>query len=96
MAESSPWFRAVRLGKECTSDTRCLTCKINGDCDSCNTIYGRNIEAVSDYASTCDWCGDLTHHDLMEMDPETQLGYCRGCLPKLPREIMERIRDFES
>ncbi|MFA6447718.1 MAG: hypothetical protein WCW31_05745 [Patescibacteria group bacterium] len=46
-------------------------------CDDC--IDGRFIDAVSEYASTCDGCGELTHHDLMVMDPKTQLGYCKPC-----------------
>lgn len=96
MIKSSAWFEEAQLGEECTYDTRCESCKPNGDCDRCNTIDGRNIEAVSEYASTCDWCGELTHHDLMEMDPGTQLGYCKECLPKLPKEIRERIGDQNS
>lgn len=89
--KSSVWFRGAKPGEDCTSDARCKDCKPNGDCDTCMTINGRWISEVSDYASTCDWCGELTHHDLMEMDPETQLGYCQECLPKLPEEIRERI-----
>lgn len=92
MTKSFGWFGGAKLGEECTFDTRCRACKPNGDCDSCNTIDGRNIEAVSEYASTCDWCSELTHHDLMEMDPKTQLGYCGGCLHKLPKEIRARIK----
>lgn len=93
MIKRSAWFRKAKPGSECTFDTRCASCRPNGDCDPCNTIDGRNIEAVSDYASTCDWCGELTHHDRMAMDPETQLGYCEKCLPKLPRKIRARIQE---
>lgn len=47
------------------------------ECDDC--VDGRLIEVVSEYASTCDGCGELTHHNLLIMDEETQLGYCAKC-----------------
>lgn len=37
---------------------------------------GRFIEAVAEYASTCDGCGELTMHEAMTMNVKTQLGYC--------------------
>jgi len=47
------------------------------ECDDC--VDGRYIGAVSEYASTCDGCGELTSHEEMTMDEETQLGYCEKC-----------------
>ena len=44
------------------------------DCIVC--VDGRWIDVVSVYASTCDGCGELTSHEEMLMDEETQLGYC--------------------
>jgi hypothetical protein len=51
------------------------------------------MEAVNEYASTCDYCGELTSHTLMRMDPETQLGYCHDCVDsnELSPEIRERL-----
>jgi hypothetical protein len=48
------------------------------ECDDC--VDGRFIGAVCEYASTCDGCGDLTMHEEMHMDEETQLGYCEKCM----------------
>lgn len=52
-------------------------------CSDDNEILGRYIEVVNEYASTCDGCGEITLHELLEMDEKTQLGYCKNCLPKL-------------
>jgi hypothetical protein len=79
---SNEWYRQTKLGKECNHDTHCENCKPNGDCDSCDTIDGRWIEAVNQYASTCDGCGELTMHITMTMDKKTQLGYCEKCQAK--------------
>lgn len=54
-------------------DNYCDTC----ECVLCNR--GRSLEEVNEYASTCDNCGELTHHQEMEMDNKTQLGYCEKC-----------------
>ncbi len=89
--KTSVWFKRTHLGEWCTSDTHCKNCERNGNCDPCNTIDGRCIENVSDYASTCDWCGELTHHDNLAMDPVTQLGYCGECVPKLPKAVQKRL-----
>lgn len=51
------------------------------ECDDC--VDGRFIGAVCEYASTCDGCGELTSHDLMTMDEETQLGYCEKCATQM-------------
>lgn len=85
------WFEATVLGEHCDPETHCIQCDPSGSCDSCNTVEGRWMEAVNEYASTCDDCGDLTHHELMVMDPVTQLGYCARCIPGLPPEIKERL-----
>ena len=47
------------------------------ECDDC--INGRFIGAVCEYASTCDGCGELTHHELLTMDKKTEMGYCPVC-----------------
>jgi len=43
-------------------------------------VDGRWIDAVAEYASTCDGCSELTMHDSMEMDHETQFGFCERCM----------------
>ena len=91
--KASGWFRGTRLGDMCTSETHCKSCKSDGDCDQCWTIDGRDMEVVSDYASTCDWCGELKLHENQEMDPQTQLGYCSDCLPKIPPDVRKRIKE---
>lgn len=51
---------------------------------------GRRIDCICDYASSCDGCGELTHHDCMacEDDEEGQpLGYCIKCRPDLHEAI---------
>lgn len=55
-------------------------------CDEDDCQDGRWLPAVNCYASTCDDCGDLCHHELMEMDEETQLGYCPRCVAKREEE----------
>ncbi len=54
--------------------------------DDDETIDGRWLEAVCEYASTCDDCGELTHHNLLTMDEDTQLGYCEQCQKKRDKE----------
>lgn len=51
------------------------------ECDAC--VDGRDMQVVSEYASTCDGCQELTSHDLMVMDKNTQLGYCEECKSKI-------------
>jgi|GEM_PF-2896607 len=69
------------------------------ECDDC--VDGRFIEAVSEYASTCDGCGELTHHNLLTMDEETQLGYCylcakeRGMKPDDDEDDNETVQPIE-
>lgn len=73
------WYRHAKLGTECNAQTRCKDCMRDGSCDSCDTVDGRWIEAVNQYASTCDGCMVLTMHVDMKMDEKTQLGYCKRC-----------------
>lgn len=91
--EKSDWYENTKLGKWCDSDNHCKDCRENGDCDTCDTFDGRWIEAVSDYASSCDYCGELTSHEQLHMDPVTQLGYCDECVPKLSEYIRARLTD---
>lgn len=94
--EISDWYTSARLGEECTPDTRCECATSDGDCEHCGTIDGRFMEAVNEYASTCDGeCMELTHHELLRMDPDTQLAYCDVCFLTLPLEIKARIEKFE-
>ena len=69
----------------------CDECNDTGDCDHCDSIDGRWIEAVCEYASTCDGCGELEMHSAMEMDPVTHLGYCARCVPQLTPDIRRRL-----
>lgn len=62
--------------------------RIEDDCSDC--VDGRYIEAVNEYASTCDGCSENTSHDLMWMDPVTQLGYCERCVRILNNQIEEK------
>ena len=43
-------------------------------------VDGRDIHVVSEYASTCDGCGELTCNQELLMDEETQLGFCFECV----------------
>lgn len=76
--EYSEWPQTVKVD-ECYADQRCSECGADGVCDVCDTIDGRNIECVAEYASTCDGCGELAMHQAMTMDPVTQLGLCEEC-----------------
>lgn len=58
----------------------CKKCKYEFRKDDDDEVDGRWLEAVNEYASTCDGCGELTHHDNQTMDKETQLGYCPECM----------------
>ena len=91
--EISDWYANTELGEDCQpSDTHCAQCEPNGNCDFCNTIDVRWIEAVSDYASTCDGpCMQLTLHESMARDPVTGLAYCEKCKKDLPKEIKNRL-----
>jgi len=71
------------MDKKCKFCGGLLSEHIDGiECPDDNAVYGRTMEVVAQYASTCDGCGDLTMHEMMEMDEETQLGYCEECIRK--------------
>ena len=84
------WLKETKLGNMCDFETHCDQCNPDGSCDSCNTVYGRFMDVVNEYASTCDGCGELAMHEFMTMDPKTQLGYCETCAPKQPKEVRDR------
>lgn len=85
----SPWYVAAVLDRSrfpgCSAYECCEDCDPNGSCDQCDTVDGRWIEAVCEYASTCDYCGELTAHVQMSMNPETQQGFCDECFNKAVR-----------
>ncbi len=91
----SVWYLRTKLTNNpyiaCSDYTHCKDCKPSGECYACDTIDGRWVDAVNCYASTCDGCGELCHHDRQVMDPETQLGYCPNCIPELPPDVRERV-----
>lgn len=89
------WYLTTKLGEYCEDDQHCIQCEPNGNCDACGTINGRYMEVVNEYASTCDWCGELTSHEEMVMDPLTQLGYCIQCVNngEMPAEILKRLEN---
>ena len=78
----SDWYDKATLADECTFDTKCPHCEPNGDCEPCGTIDGRFMEVVNQYASTCDWCGEMAMHEDMNMHEKTQLGICGDCRKK--------------
>lgn len=61
-------------------------------CDSHTCVDGRTLEVVNQYASTCDCCGELTHHHNLTMDPVTQLGYCDICVKEESIVIPEAVQ----
>ncbi len=73
------WYEATVLGVDCNAETHCIDAEPNGNCDQCDTIDGRWIGAVAEYASTCDCCGELHMNDSQTFDPETNIGYCEEC-----------------
>ncbi len=81
--EVNKWFQNAIIGEYCCWDTKCEKCKPSGFCDYCDTMYGRWLPAVNEYASSCDDCGEMTMHESMVMDKKTQLGYCISCAPKM-------------
>lgn len=67
---------------DCPNDCRKCTLP-KEEQDDCDSIDGRYLLAVNEYASTCDGCGDMTSHEEMVMDEDTQLGYCKMCAKEL-------------
>ena len=98
MASSvSDWYVNARLGERCGLDTRCPSAEPSGGCHNCNTVDGRFMDVVNEYASTCDGqCAEQFSHDDLHMDPETQLGYCAACLLKMPPEVQARVAQYEA
>lgn len=89
------WHESTILSEICSYayETHCEHCEKGGCCDSCDTVEGRDIELVCEYASTCDLCGELTHHNELHADMKTQLGYCISCIPKLSDEIFKNLEE---
>lgn len=54
-------------------------------------IDGRFIDRVNEYASTCDGCQEMSMHENMVMDKNTELGYCLKCVKegKLPPNFVD-------
>lgn len=74
----------------------CEVCHNQGPCEACNCVDGRYMDVVNEYASTCDWCGEMVMNELQTMDLATQLGYCEKCIPKLPEDIKARLEKCDS
>ena len=87
MSNDSTWYETAAVDAECWNGHgghRCSDCQPDGFCETCDTFEGRWIEAINEYASTCDGCAELTHHDLQRIDPDDgQKGYCENCRPDL-------------
>ena len=94
---ASLWYKQAKPGHLCGDKTRCPNAKKDGTCNSCNTVDGRFMNVVNEYASTCDGeCGEQHSHDHLTMDPVTQLGYCDKCIPLLPKEVRDRLEREEK
>lgn len=88
MSDVSQWYQGARQSDCCWNDLhgyKCPTCEPDGFCEMCDTFEGRGIEQIFEYASTCDGCSQLVHHDLQRIPPDSddQLGYCENCRPEL-------------
>lgn len=84
------WYEDAKLGIGCSNPpTRCPDCQPDGFCESCDSFEGRWIESICEYASTCDGCHELVHHDLQRTEGDSQLGYCANCRPDLFEEASE-------
>lgn len=86
------WYGSTSLGEDCGSDIHCEACRRDGDCDACDTINGRRMDIIGEYAQTCDGCDELTENDGLTMDHDTQLSYCRKCVVQKVARAMERRR----
>ena len=78
-SDAETWYESAWPGERCGSDTRCEACQPDGVCDACDTIDGRWVDAVAEYAQTCDGCGDLTMNENLTEDGSTRLSYCQKC-----------------
>ncbi len=79
-ARIASWYESTSLGEWCGPDTHCKACRVNGDCDLCDTIDGRHMNAIAEHAQTCDGCADLTENESLTMNLGTNLLYCQRCL----------------
>jgi hypothetical protein len=84
------WYKNTNLGDECSPDTHCANCELNGNCEACSTIDGQFTDEVFTHASTCDGCHELTDNAEMLMDGD-QLGYCPKCVSKMSPEEQSRL-----
>lgn len=112
LEEVSKWYKNTTLGSKCTKETHCVDCDLDGLCEPCDTVEGVyagsntlaglggspvGASGVFAHASTCDGpCMELTSNQLLNMDPQTQLAYCDGCLEDVNPEIRKRIEEFEK
>ena len=94
MSQPDDWFQDANPGEFCDHATRCPDCQPDGICQRCDTVEGRNMEAVNEYASTCDGCGELTHHEELQEIGDTELGLCPDCVRRGVKIHVEPI-DFE-
>ena len=77
------WYDEAKIGTNCCNPPeRCPDCQPDGFCESCDSFEGRSLECINEYASTCDGCYQLVHHDLQRLDCDG-LGYCEKCRPGL-------------
>lgn len=65
------WYEATSLGKCCESNTHCKACRMDGDCDACDTIDGRWPDIKLFEATSLGECCGL---DTCTMD-----GDCAAC-----------------
>jgi len=84
----SDWYKSAGMCPTnccCRPDGRCSDCQPDGFCETCDTFEGRGIDQINEYASTCDGCYELVHHDLQRIPDgsDDQLGYCEECRPDL-------------
>jgi len=75
----------------------CSQANADGSCDVCDTIDGRGVEAVAEYASTCDTCGELCMHVLLrDRCDGSQLGDCPACRKKQADELRKVRREARA
>lgn len=76
--------------KICTFCEFPLSEHIRGEeCPDYESICGRWIEAINEYAMTCDDCAELTMRGDLTMDMKTQLSYCDECIKKKVKETQK-------
>jgi hypothetical protein len=77
------WINGIMVDEYDPNNEDCKDCEYR-DCESC--CDGRFTDAVNEYASTCDGCGELTSNELMWYDEKTQLGYCDECVKQMDKK----------